>query len=163
MIAMTAKQLLMAIICLLGGIYLIGQFLFGGVKSDITDIRAALTETQDRNADTHQTSTTADAELRAQLASLTAELRVTNNGLATLTNSVGKLDERLQSIETRLADSVTRQSNFERWVVTRLGSGPIPSTVPAEWKKVEGDILDTLTSGNDPLSLWYKATIEQQQ
>src|SRR5690606_695137 len=60
---------------------------FGQIGENVADIRAAVTHTQDRNTDTLQKTVQIDTDLRAQIANLTAELRVTNAGLSDLTAS----------------------------------------------------------------------------
>jgi hypothetical protein len=156
-INMTMKQLLGGVGAILAGTLTIGYFLFGGVKSDIADIRTALTETQSRNADTHQSATSADSELRAQIAGLVAELKITNTGLTNLTASVAGLDQSIKSVDARLATSVVRQEGFERWVVARLGQdSAVPPSTPIEWQQAEGAIIDALKTDGEPLTGWYK-------
>ncbi|RWO24961.1 MAG: hypothetical protein EOS08_16160 [Mesorhizobium sp.] len=161
MINMTLKQLLATVatgVVLLGAaLWVVLAFTLNNLKSDVSDIRVALTQTQDRNADTHQNATAADGDLRAQLAILTAELKVTNAGLTNLAASVGGLDESLKAVDARLAASVLRQEGFERWVVTRLGKNEtMPTATPLEWQKAEGEIIDALKVGDEPLTGWYK-------
>ncbi len=161
-VQVTVAQLIYAGIIGVGALWAGAQLVFGGLKSDVADIRSAVTENQKRNADTQQTSTATDGELRAQIADLTAELRIVNAGLNDLTTSVSGLDNSIKSVDTRLADSISRQVNFERWVVTRLGQNdsPIPTVVPPEWQKAEGEVIKSLTTGDEPLSGWFRAVSE---
>jgi uncharacterized protein YoxC len=125
-ITMTTKQLVggtLAIAVLFAGTaWVVAQFTFGNMKDDVADIRRAVTDVQDRNAETHQSATTTDGKLSAEIADLTAQLKITNAGLENLTKSVAGLDESVKSVDSRLAASVLRQEKFESWVVTRLMS-----------------------------------------
>jgi hypothetical protein len=161
-ITMTLKQLLAGVVLFGGALWIVLSFTLSNLKTDVSDIRNALTETQDRNADTQQGATAADGELRAQIAGLTAELKVTNAGLINLTTSMAGLDKSMKSVDARLAASVVRQEGFERWVVTRLGpDGTMPTATPLEWRKAEGEIINTLKTGAEPLSAWYKLISER--
>jgi hypothetical protein len=161
-ITMTMKQLLAGVVAaallLIGGIWGVTAFTLGNMRDDVANIRTALTETQGLNANTHQTSTTADGELRSQLASLTAELKITNASLGMLSSSMSGLDASVKSVDQRLAASVARQEGFERWVVTRLGAAtPTPASLPVEWQKAESGIVDALSTEHEPLTGWFKA------
>lgn len=154
-ITMTMKQLIcggaVTVVAVFASFWAIQTFTVGRMGADISDIRAALTDTQARNADTQKSATTADGELRRELSDLTAQLKITNAGLESLTKSVAGLDESMKSANAR-------QENFERWVVARLGQdGTIPTSTPLKWREVEGDIVKVLTSEGEPLSEWYSA------
>lgn len=165
-ITMTMKQLIGGIIAtvavLIAAAWVIATVALGNLRSDVADIRTALTETQGRNADTLQTATTADGELRSQLAGLTAELKITNASLGTLSSSMSGLDASVKSVDQRLAMSVARQEGFERWVVTRLGAAtPVPASLPEEWQKIEGGIVESIAADGEPLTQWFKAISAQ--
>ena len=159
--ALTAKQLVGGIagtVVVFGAcLWAVLTFTLGNLRDDVSDIRDAVTTVEGRNANTHQVAVATDAELKSQVASLTAELRLTNANLTSLTNSTAKLDESVMSVNARLQNSIGRQEHFERWVVTRLASSPAPDSVPAEWQKIEGTVVDELATGDDPLSQWYRA------
>jgi hypothetical protein len=162
-IQMTVKQILASGLVIVGALWGVSQLTFGGLKADVADIRSAVTDAQNRNANTQQTSTATDSQLRSEIAGLTAELRVTNAGLASLTSSVAGLNESVKTVDDRLATSVSRQENFERWVVTRLGQdAATPAVIPIEWQKFQGEVLDSLKTGSEPLTGWYKAISEQR-
>jgi len=157
-ITMTLTQLVTGVVLFAGALWLVSTFTLGNLKSDVSDIRNALTETQDRNADTHQNATSADGELREQIAGLTAELKVTNAGLTGLNASVTGLNGSVKAVDERLAASVARQEQFETWVVTRLGvDDRQPMAVPLDWQKQQGDIFTKIRAGSDPLLGWFQA------
>jgi hypothetical protein len=167
-ITMTMKQLLGAVasgtVLFGGALWVVMTFTLGNLQNDVSDIRKAVTDTQDRNADTLQSATSADTDLRAQLAGLTAELKVTNAGLTNLTNSVAGLDESMRSVDARLAASVARQESFERYVAVRLGpigTQPTGFEIPVEWQKQQDAIAPTLTTGENPFIDWYKSLSKQ--
>lgn len=159
-VSVTVKQLILGggalVVALAGALWAVNTFSFGYLKDDVADIRKAVTDVSDRNADTLQTATSADAGLSAQIAGLTSELKITNSSLANLTTSVAGLNDSVKSVDDRLAASVARQVYFERWVVTRLGNTATPTAIPADWQKAEGEIVDTLTTGEEPLAIWNK-------
>ncbi|WP_249695311.1 hypothetical protein [Stappia sp. WLB 29] len=163
-VQMTIRQLVIGVVGISGALWAIAHFTFGGIKSDISDIRVAVTQAQNRNADTHQAATTADSDLRSQFAGLTAELRVTNAGLTTLTDSVGGLNESIKSVDARLAASVSRQESFERYVAVRLGPIDAKQTnfeIPIQWLEQQQEVVPTLTQGDNPYVDWYRSLIQR--
>lgn len=116
-ITMTFKQLAAVVVTFIVAVSAVVHFTFGGLKNDVADIRNAVTAVQNRNADTLQSATAADGQLKAQLADLTAELRVTNAGLSTLASSVSGLDASIKAVDAKLVQSQLRQAAFERLVL----------------------------------------------
>lgn len=160
-ITVTVKQLIVGVgaaaVVFFGAVWTATTLTLGNLRTDVADIRAAVTDAQDRNANTHQAATTADGDLRAQLTGLTAELKVTNANLGLLSGSVSGLNDSVKSVDDRLATSVVRQESFERWVITRLGTAtPVPASFPEGWQKSEGTIVDAIASEGEPLAGWFK-------
>ena len=85
------------------------------------------------------------------LTDLVAQLEITNERLK-------GLSENLLSVDQRLAGSIHRQQEFERFIVTRLAAPTsFPPLFPKEWVKSQEDIVTEILTGTDPLLLWYKS------
>lgn len=160
-IQMTIKQLLWTVgasaVLLVGGMWAVVALTMGNVRDDVSDIRTVVTSNQDRNAETQQYATSADSELRAQLAELTAELRITNAELS-------GLNDNIRAVDVRLSKSIERQEAFERSVLIRLGSVGTDRTtyeVPMGWVESQGEILKAISADGDPLASWYRMTTER--
>ncbi|MCT8974010.1 hypothetical protein [Microbaculum marinisediminis] len=135
----------------------------GSLQSDVAEIRAAVTKTQDGVVGARDYTRESDAALRTEFSNLTAELRVTNSRLSDLTVSVSRLDSSIQDVDHKLSASVLRQQDFERWVVTRLGPigiAPTQLMTPEGWGKQQSEIIMKLQEEDDPLMGWYNATLK---
>ncbi len=122
------------------------------MKKPITCFKGIIANNNVRDA--HST----EVDLRQQLADLTAQLKVTTSEIGSLGKSMSGLDQSVQNVDARLAAAEARRMQFEQWVVTRLGTGQQPTTIPTNWAKSQEEIYSTLTKGSDPLLGWYKLT-----
>ncbi|MCT8970880.1 hypothetical protein [Microbaculum marinisediminis] len=150
-------------IALASGAWVLWTFTMGSLQSDVAEIRAAVTKTQDGVTGARDYTRESDAALRTEFSNLTAELRVTNARLSDLTGSVSRLDSSIQDVDQKLSASVLRQQDFERWVVTRLGPigiAPTQLMTPEEWGKQQSEIILKLQKEDDPLTGWYNATLK---
>lgn len=164
----TVKHLILTVgagvSALVVGLWAVITLTIGSLQSDVSDIRTVVTSNQDRNAETQQYATSADSELRAQLAELTAELRITNAGLSRLDATVAGLNESIQTVDAKLTQSVERQEAFERSMLVRMGQVAPSQTryeIPMNWKESDDSILQAISTGDNPLVDWYKFTTPQ--
>lgn len=97
-------------------------------------------------------------ELRAGIAALAAELRNTNAQLTRLAGSGPGADAIIRRVDDKLTKAIYRQQDFERWVITRLGASPVPTTLPEGWYKPQVEIINTIKAGGEPLAGWVASS-----
>jgi septal ring factor EnvC (AmiA/AmiB activator) len=133
-------------------------FTIGGMRDDVSSIRTALEATQASGAQNSDKDRETEVGLRNELGELTAQLRETTATLSALADSVSGLNGSIQSVDQKLTESIFRQQDFERWVVTRLGTpGQQPTVLPA-WEAQQIDVIKAVSEGpSEPLGEWYSA------
>lgn len=138
-----ASLVVVAVIC--GGV----AYLAYRIGQDASAMRASLDAARSEAA-------ASQGELRAEFAALTAELRNTNAQLASL--AVSGPDTILRKVDDKLTKAIYRQQDFERWVITRLGAAPVPTTLPEGWYKPQVEIINTIKAGGEPLAGWVASS-----
>lgn len=151
-------------VTLCGGLFLVGQLLLSDMRDDVGRVRDHIDTLQAVDRETAANASAIEVNMTGDIAELTAELRLTNERLLTLTNSLGNLDGTVRGINSALLQSIDRQKDFERWVTVRLGplgSEPI-MFYPEQWEAGQAPIFEGLTSSKDPLGSWYEAVSAEE-
>lgn len=130
---------------------------FGAMREDITVIRKAV-ENVKAEAGAAPRPDPAEAELRAEIARLSAEVNTTNARLGDLLLATPGPDAGVQALNSKLSRSIARQQEFERWVITRLGPSPQPTRMPEGWYEPQVDIINGIKADHEPLTDWLKAS-----
>ncbi len=166
-LVLTGKQVLMGSASFAGvlalGAWAIVSHTLGSVTDDVADIRAQIIEGRSVSREISGENRRAEGELREQLTELIAQLREANTALTGLTGNLSNLDRSIVKLDERLAASVSRQQNFEKWVVAKLGSvDSVPSVsdgmvIQESWQGSQVDIVDKIYDGTDPLAMWFKS------
>ena len=142
----------------LGGLWAVWTFTLSDLKGDLVYIRGQVGDAQAENRATVKDVHSVETDIRSELSQLTAQLRETTVTLAKLSKSVEGLDGSLRVIDSRMAASVSRQQDFERWVVTRLGAIDVtPTGYPLDWQAADGKIISEIFAGTEPLTQWFNA------
>ena len=134
-------------VVLFAGFWAISQFVFAEVKDDVAFIREDVSTLRARSDEKVTMLETSSDDIEKALILLAAKLDVTNERLKDLSQS-------LQAVDQRLTDSIQRQQDFERFIVTGL---PTPADVPKDWVQSRKAIITKISSGTDPLLKWYQA------
>ncbi len=142
----------LAILTVSGTVYVASQVSddVAAARTDIHDLRQAAREDA-------QIRESGDASLRQGIADLTAQLRVTTNELANVTDGLTLLSNSIDTIDAKLTASLDRQQEFEKSIVARLdGPGFGGFEIPASWSMGQAAIITSIKSGDDPLGNWFK-------
>lgn len=122
---------------------------------------AALSQRQ--NSD-QQNQVSVDEGLREELRALVSGLRETNAQLGDLGKTIAGLDGTMRAMDSRLSDSIARQTDFERFVTGVLIQQVSPANfksageVMAEWQ-IGAEVYDNLAVGaskGDFLNAWVE-------
>ncbi|MDK3072761.1 hypothetical protein QO034_06535 [Sedimentitalea sp. JM2-8] len=193
-ITLTTTQFIGGITALIGGLaiaaWAVLSLVFGGVSDNISDIRTQVSEVRNITRDLDEKGDGIATALRGELSDLSGEvsglrselsvlineLRVTNSALSgldrtvtVLQSTVSGLDTSIVRLDDRLTSSVSRQQDFERYVVARLGpvdtSQPylLGTPMPYEWGENQEQIIELLYKEVDPLETWYKSLDSKKQ
>lgn len=120
-VVLTMKQAISGGVAFAGALALSAWGVFaltlGGVRDDVSSIRAAVVATQDAQGRNISSDHETEMGLRTDLGDLTAQLRETTATLSALANSVSGLNGSIQAVDQKITESTSRQQYFERWVV----------------------------------------------
>lgn len=133
-----------AVVSLAGIMWLITTFVFGEVKDDVALIREDVSALRAKSEEKVTELATSNSDVEKALIDLAAKLEITNARLQDLSSTIVAVDQ-------RLALSVQRQEDFERFILTRL---PVPASLPLPWSQLQNELVKELSGGTDPLQFW---------
>lgn len=157
------------VVALLVGLWVVWDRTTGTMQDDVGAIRARVETLTTAGVESTVKASTTETGLRTELAELTAQLKITTDTLAKLSDSVTGLDGSIKLVDQKLSASVIRQEQFERWVVVTLGRSSLspdfkPPEIPIGWQKEQSAVLDAIVAKDsmNPLTGWFSSSGQQK-